>query len=246
MSDYSDDDRGDLFDRLAAAKYASQADLSDDDSVFNKPKRGAAPKKVLAAKMPVAATPSSDEDLADIEAELNAPQVDPARLKQLQDELAKYELLRKRAVEKKLDAVRLGKVDKKIAEIKAEIAAAQPRLTLAQEREVQKLEREVADLEKERTAVEQKLTAAVARLRQLKPHKSSDDWLNDPSQLGGRVVDGQFVEVDDGGEDDYEQMAAMIAARRRQAQQDGQYNSNNHVKVIRRGPQPTSDSNPGF
>lgn len=242
MSDYSDDDaRADMFDRLAAGKYASQADLSDDDSVF---KKKATPVRAVPVRKAAAASASDDADLADIEAEVN--NVDPARLKQLQDELTKYETLRKRAVEKKLDAARIAKVDKKISEIKAEITAAQPRLSFAQEREIQKLEREIADLEAERAAIDQKLTAKVARLRQLKPHKADDDWLNNPNQLGGRVKDGKFVEDEGEGEDDFEQMANMIAARRRQAQQDGQYNSDNHVKVIRKGPAPTSDSNPGF
>lgn len=60
----------------------------------------------------------------------------------------------------------------------------------------------------------------------------NNEYTNDPSLLGGRVIDGKFVE-DSGQEDDDDNLRILIS-RRQQAINSGHYNAsgNQFVKVI--------------
>jgi chromosome segregation ATPase len=239
MYNMSDSDNDSMFDRLAASKYAAQADLSDDDSAFIRaPKKRESVKKSSAKVKPEIESQEIDSDLENLANEVSA--IDTERIAKIQEEIKKWEAVRAKARTQKVDANRIAKVDKKIKELQAELSSLTV-TTHAQDQEIQRLEREIAALESERMALTQKIDAKTARLRQLKPQ---EDWLNDPSQLGGRVVDGKFVEDDD-DEDDYTQLASMMAERRRAAQASGQYNAESgHVRI--KNPEPTRDTNVGF
>lgn len=209
---------------------------SDNEDIFDSVVSGTYHVKSSASKKACA---DSDNELEALAAEVSA--VDVAKLT---EEIAKWEAVRTKARSQKIDTARITKVDRKIKELRDELSVA-TQTTASQDREIQRLERELQDLETERAAIELKITAKAARLRQLKPHSTSEDWLNDPSQLGGRVMNGKFVEDQDVGEDDYQQLSSMMAERRRAAQAAGQYNSESgHVKI--KNPAYTRDVNAGF
>lgn len=217
------DSDNDTFDRIASSKYTSQADLSDDDSAFVRHKR-----------------PSADSDIEDLANEVSS--IDTAKASKIQAEIKKWEAVRTKARGQNVDASRIAKVDKKIKELQTELYSLT--VTPADDKEIRRLERDLEALESERLAITQKIDAKTSRLRQLKPHNKQDDWLNDPSQLGGRIVEGKFVENDEDG-DDYTQLATMMAERRRAAKAAGQYNTDSgHVKII--NPKPSRDQNFGF
>lgn len=235
MSD--SDDNCSNFERLAASKFASQADLSDDDSVFFSSK----PKTKLKAKVE-----NDDDDLTKFAEEIQGggSGVDQSKINKLRVDIAKWEAVRVRAQLQNADQVKIDKVIKKIRELNTEVEhLSRPTLTMKQEKEITKLEQDIKMLEQERCELDSRISIMQGRLRQLKPHRDTDDWSNDPSQLGGRVVGNKFIE-DKTGDDDYEQLALMIAKRRIAAQSSGQYNSDSHVRI--RNPAPTRDLNPGF
>ena len=233
----SDSENDDIFERLATSKYATQANLSDEETVpKNKPK----PTKAKHTRVVVA---DDDLDLEDLAAEVGA--VDTARIAELRKEIQKWEAVLHKAQTQKVDKARVAKVLKKIKELQDELAKMQPTTSHAQDLEIQKLERDIQALESEQLALNQKITAKIARLDELRPHLARADFLNDPSQLGGRIVDGKFIEDVDEGEDDYQQLAQMMSDRRRAAQSSGQYNSESgHVKI--KNPKQTTDDNAGF
>jgi chromosome segregation ATPase len=238
----SDSDNEDIFDRLAASKYSAQADLSEDESPFRAKKAGKVKAPVKREQIATETAHESDSDLEDLAAEVSA--VDQARVAKLREDIQKWESVRAKARAQNPKDPRIAKVTKKLQALQEELGKAS-QTSHAQDKEIQKLEREIQELESEKLALEQKITAKAARLRQLKPHVAKEDYLNDPSQLGGRIVDGKFIEDDDDGEDDYQQLSSMIAARRAEAQRAGQYNAESgHVKIT--NPKPTTDNNAGF
>lgn len=230
----SDSDNDDIFDRIASEKFMGQAGLTD--GVTTKPVQK---KPVKQVKQECG---DSDSDLEDLANEV--ANIDTKRLALLQQELQRWEKVRTQARSNGVDPTRIAKVDKKIKEIKDELQRSTA-TSHAQDKEVQKLEREIEELEAEKLALDQKISAHTIRLRQLRPHKTSDDWLNDPNQLGGRVVGGKFVEDEDDEEEDHAALYNHMMARRKLAESHNQYNaSTGHVKI--KNPEPTRDTNVGF